>query len=502
MACRIALRARRGWIAAVGLALACVAASPATASQKAQPVRTAAGGVNQASSGVNQAPARPLSNRAVLRWYRQRLPAQVIAARIRAAAQVRFDLSTAALQQMQRAGVPAAVLAAMIAAQARQALERERARRRRAAAARRQARRLRKQRARAAALRRAAAQTFWPRPRSRAFLAAMLPRLAWVAGYRAARRRGLAAYGFVLRTRGLVVAAWPRRRPPAAAQVRLGNGAIYDKPRLLDLDAGRGVLWLHLPARQLAALDARRVRHGELTAGTAAGRRKTAPGYDRSPRLSRAQRVYLLAYTAQPSANWRMLRRLDAPAAAPPGARLIAARLGRAAAARWGIGGRWLVSRAPATPGSPVFDRAGTWLGMALVPPGAGQPLLLPRGDLAGRSGRRGRRLLRAPGPAASRLSSSFYIEDRTGHDYAKRLAAELEKQSGLRRTRQRGPARWLLVLTLERARRRRWERLVVRDAATRARVWSGEEPIELFRRSAARRLADDWLRTAPGRKK
>ncbi len=449
-----------------------------------------------ATPAARQAPVAraALGNQDILRWYRQRLPPQVIVARIRASARVAFDLSTAALERLQHAGVSAAALAAMIAQQRRQAVERARAAQRRQASAQRRAAAAQRREAAAQRLawrnsrelarsagRQLSAEPPWPAPAVPGFLPAIAPALAWVAGISGEQVRP--ACGFVLRSDGILVAAWPRRRAPESARVRLGNGAVYDRPRLLDLDTRRGLLWLRLPAQGLAALEF--------------SRRASAAAPARAAPLLPAQTVYLLIYARFTGERFRLLRGIStaAPALA---AQLRPARLGKGAGTSWGVSGQWLEDAGGATPGSPVFGGDGRWLGIATEPVhGSARLLLLPRGELTGHTRRQGR-LLPLPTPAGSPALQRFYITDLTGHDYGARLAAELIQRSALRRAQSRRQARWLLQLTLLYESRRRIERLVVRDAATRRQTWSGEAPIMLFRRSAARRLADEWLKSLP----
>lgn len=447
--------------------------------------------------GKNQRTPAAIDNATVLRWYRERLPAPVMVARIEAAPRVGFDLSTPALERLQHAGLEATVLAAMIRQQNRQKIARRRARLKRQAAAQRKLRRERRQQAKAARLQRLKRPNR-PAPASMGFFPAIMPLLARIQGFNSHGQALPPTYGFILRRQGVVAAYWPRRAPEAA-RVLLGDGAVYDKTRLLGRDARRRLLWLRLPARRLAALES------PMTLRTAAMR--PVP-------MRRNERVYLLRY-GRP----RQLRNARAAgqtarqtAGQTPGqtagqplrrwrVSLVRSRLGAAAGARRGISARRLNGGESASPGSPVFDRHGRWLGMAVPGDSKASWWLLARGDLEAHTRARGRRLAAAPWHAANaHHPARFYIEDRTGHNYGARLAAELEKHSRLRQTWRRRAAQWVLVLTLSRGYRRRTERLEARRAAAGRRrvVWSGEARILLFRHSAARRLADEWLKSRP----
>lgn len=96
----------------------------------------------------------------------------------------------------------------------------------------------------------------------------------------------------------------------------------------------------------------------------------------------------------------------------------------------------------------------------------------------------------RAPGPPV------IYIWDRSRSGLAERCWEEIARRSQLRLAFSSSAADWLLVITERQRGLRRREMLQVFDSRTQLLLWSGEAAVAPFRRSAIRRLADQFLRT------
>ncbi len=406
-------------------------------------------------------------------WARRGLAPAAITARIDSAATVHFDLSTRALIHLQRMGVPADVMAAMIRRQA--VLQIQSARRRQTR--RQQQLLLQQRRARAAA--RARRRTFRAQKRELArfgalgsplhsqFRVRLVSRLAWIQARDAAGNGLGVKMGFLLGVSE--IAAPATQSPPAMVRIRLGHHEVYSRARLLAWHRRAGVMLFKLPARTPPGLAAERFRQS----------------LPRSWRPRPGATVYwVMSRSVHQATSALQLRRgvlLHAHAPGAGGAMIHSSILAGSSAGR---------------DGAPVFDQRGIWIGMLLgcQPAGAENDLcrMRPARTILELSINRRAALL-----AAYRESTPdrIYIEDQTGHHYGRRLQSELARQ-GWKFTSRVRRSHFYMRLDLTRRGRQRWETLqVYRVAARHLRlVWSGAERIVLFRRSAARRLAGDWL--------
>ncbi len=415
-----------------------------------------------------------LTNRMVESWTRRGLAPAAITARIDSAAAVRFDLSTRALLHLQRKGVPASVMAAMIRRQAALRMQ---------SAHRRQKRRRRQQllnQRRALAAARAQQRRFLAQKRELAHFGALgsplhsrirtrlMSRLAWIKARDAAGNDLGEKMGFLLGVSE--IAAPATQQPPAMVRIRLGQNEVYSRARLLAWHRHAGVMLFKLPARTPPGLAAERFRES----------------LPRSWRPRPGGAVY-----------WAMGRSGNHPTSA---LQLCSGVLINARAS--GSGDAVIQSRISARSsagwaGAPVFSRRGLWLGMLLGcrPSGEGKELCRMRPARTILELSVNRRAMVLAAYRDSTLPDRIYIEDQTGHHYGRRLQAELARQ-GWKFTVQVRQAHFYMRLALRRRGHQRWETLQVYRVGPRSLrlIWNGAERIMLFRRSAARRLAGDWL--------